>query len=102
MLLGLGQLPLLEEHIPHPLSRTHVTRRESQHHVPFIKGVLQLAAIDADAREQIVRVRVVRVPLESAMRDLEPQVELPRAPQRLPQLHEHEARPVSYTHLTLP
>jgi len=44
-----------------------VTRREAEHHVPLVEGILQLAAIDADAREQVVRVRVVRVALEPAM-----------------------------------
>ena len=95
MLLRLGELPLLEEDVPHPLSRADVAGREAEHHVPLVEGVLELAAIHADAREQIVRVRVVRVALESAMRDLEPEVELAGAPQRLAQLHEHEARRIA-------
>jgi hypothetical protein len=55
----------------HALPCADVARKQPKHHVPLIKRALKLAAIDRDARQQVVRVGIVRMALQTTQRHLE-------------------------------
>src|SRR5204862_515789 len=75
ILLRLREPPLLEADEPHALERAEMARHEPQHHVPLVERFLQIAPVHRDARQQIVAVGEVWVPLEAAQRDFEREIE---------------------------
>ena len=87
----LGESRAMEADEAHSLQRAEMARREPQHHVPFVECALHLAAVHADARQQVVCIGEMRMPLEPAQRHLERDVELPLLAQRFAQRHEDAA-----------
>ena len=70
-------------------------RIEAQHGFPSVERAREIAAVDCNARDEIVRFDVLRMPLESSQRDLERHVELVLPAQRLAQLQKHETRRIA-------
>src|SRR2546430_3189681 len=95
VLLGVRRVALLKANERHALERSEVAGRKPQHRIPFVECALQLASIDGNTREQVMRVRVVRMPLEPAHGDLERQIELALPPECLAEREKGEARPVA-------
>ena len=94
-LLRVRPVPLLKSNERHAFQRTEVSGGESQHDVPFVERALQLVAIDGDARQQVVRIYVMRMPLEAAHSNLEREIELPLPAQCFAEGKKDEARRIA-------
>ena len=70
-------------------------RVEPQRHLPLVGRALEIAAVRVDARQHVVRIGDVRMPIESAQRDTHGDVELAGATQRVRERHEDEARRIA-------
>jgi hypothetical protein len=90
--LGALEIAAAELDEAQPQIRLGVGGIEPQRHLPLVGGPLEIPAIRVDARENVVRVRQVRMAIEAAQRHAQRDVQLAGAPQRVRERHEHEAR----------
>src|SRR5438105_2987997 len=73
------------------LERAGVVRRDADRHVPLVECALVVVFVRQDPRIQIVRIRQVRVALETVHRDTQRGLELPLTPERFAEPQEDEA-----------
>ncbi len=91
MRLGLRDVAHFEIEEGESLERAGMVRRDPHGHVPFVERARIVVLVGQDARVQIVRVREVRMPLESVHGDAQRRLELAFAPQRFAEPQEDEA-----------